>query len=87
LKVAEKINYQKYPNPFNPVTTIQFDIKPCETGKLMIHNVKGQLIDKKEFSEGAHKYIWNAELQSSGIYFYQLKTDSFNELRRMVLLQ
>jgi len=34
-----------YPNPFNPVTTLNFSIKNGETGKLSIFNAKGQLIE------------------------------------------
>ncbi|MCD4817902.1 MAG: PKD domain-containing protein [Candidatus Cloacimonetes bacterium] len=76
-----------YPNPFNPVTNIEFNIKEKETGVLKIYNVKGQIIEAKLFDSGYHTYIWKAEKHSSGIYFYQLQTESFSEVRKMILMK
>jgi hypothetical protein len=78
---------QNYPNPFNPSTTIEFSIKENETGKLSIFNVKGQLIENKEFQTGVHSYHWNAEKFSSGIYFYRLQTQSVNQIKKMMMMK
>lgn len=76
-----------YPNPFNPSTTIQFEVKENETGVLSIYNVEGQLVETKKFAPGAHNYEWNSEDSASGVYFYRLKTDSYKQIRKMLLLK
>jgi hypothetical protein len=78
---------QNYPNPFNPSTIIEFSIKENETGKLSIFNVKGQLIENKEFQTGVHSYHWNAEKFSSGMYFYRLQTQSVSQIKKMMMMK
>jgi len=78
---------QNYPNPFNPITNIQFDIKENESGVLSIYNIKGQLIESQQFSGGQHNFNWDASKQSSGVYLYNLKTDSFSKTNKMLLLK
>ena len=80
-------NISNYPNPFNPSTTISFSIKEEETGTLSIFNLKGQIICSKEFNSDRHNYSWNADTESSGIYIYQLETDSTIKTGRMLLLK
>ena len=79
--------YQNFPNPFNPNTSISFDIKEGETGVLSIYNIKGQLIVAKEFETGNHSYTWDARERSSGIYLYKLKTNSYSKLIKMLLVK
>ena len=79
--------YQNHPNPFNPVTNIQFDIKKNETGVLSIYNIKGQWIISQQFEAGQHNFQWDASEQSSGVYLYKLQTESFVELKKMLLLK
>ncbi|MCK4655259.1 MAG: T9SS type A sorting domain-containing protein [Candidatus Cloacimonetes bacterium] len=79
--------YGNYPNPFNPITNIRFDIKENESGALSIYNTKGQFIESYQFEAGQHNFSWNAENQSSGVYFYKLQTESFTEIRKMILLR
>lgn len=86
LPVTTFMNHN-YPNPFNPQTTIEFGIKEGETGTFAIYNLRGQKIMSQNFAEGYHTYHWNAEKLSSGIYFYVLKTFSYREVKRMILLK
>ncbi len=79
--------FQNHPNPFNPITNIQFDIKENETGVLSIFNLKGQIIESQRFNSGKHDYLWNAENCSSGVYLYKLQTESFTEIWKMLLLK
>lgn len=81
---------QNYPNPFNPSTTISYDLPTQSHVALRIFNVLGQEVatlvnDKRE--AGRYQVKWNAEGLSSGMYFYQLRTNSFVETRKMLLLQ
>ncbi|MCF7920118.1 MAG: choice-of-anchor D domain-containing protein [Candidatus Cloacimonetes bacterium] len=75
------------PNPFNPETNISLQIKAGETGILSIYNAKGQLIQEKVFNEGRHYYTWKADNCASGIYFYQLNTNGYSQIRKMLLLK
>ena len=82
-----EFNLSNHPNPFNPETNIQFDIKENETGTLNIFNIKGQIIESLQFESGKHNYLWNASNQASGIYLYKLQTKTINETRKMLLLK
>ena len=80
-----------YPNPFNPVTTIQYELTTSEAVELSIYNLKGQkiatLVNTSQ-NAGHHTALWDAKGQSSGIYFYRLTTGSgFTETKTMVLIK
>ena len=79
--------YSNYPDPFNPLTSIQFDIKENEAGILTLFNIKGQIIESLQFESGKHNYIWDATNRASGIYFYKLQTQTIAETRKMLLLK
>lgn len=76
-----------YPNPFNPISHISFDVKNDENALLDIFNAKGQLILSSHFNPGHHVFIWNAEKQGSGIYFVKLKSDTCNETIKVIYLK
>jgi hypothetical protein len=81
---------QNFPNPFNPTTTISFSIPVEENVSLKIFNVIGQevaVLVNENLSAGRYSHQWNDENLSSGVYFYKLVTDSFTEMRKMVLLK
>jgi len=88
--------YQNYPNPFNPTTTMKFDL-PKETHvTICIYNMLGKnirtLADNKLFNAGYHQVIWNGvnnngDQLSSGIYFYQVRTENNLKTNRMLLLK
>ncbi|HFE65329.1 MAG TPA: T9SS type A sorting domain-containing protein, partial [Caldithrix sp.] len=84
-----------YPNPFNPVTTINFVLPSVMKVDLVIYNVLGQkvrtLLSGKQ-QAGAHKVLWNGtddhgQIVGSGIYFYRLKTKNYDKTMRMVLMK
>lgn len=80
--------FQNYPNPFNPTTTIRFSIPKTEYVNLQVFDVLGKkiitLIDK-EVPSGEHSVTFDAHNLSSGIYFYQLKTNNVVIHRKMIL--
>ena len=76
-----------YPNPFNPNTIISFMVKENETAHLSIFNIKGQKVDNIRFESGIYNYFWDASSYASGIYLYKLKSESFSEIRKMLLLR
>jgi len=87
--------YQNVPNPFNPATTIRFDLPKATYVKLSIFNVKGELVSTiadRHMSEGRKEFMWTAKDNrgrsvSSGIYFYRLVAGDFVQTRKMVLLR
>ncbi len=82
--------YQNYPNPFNPTTIIRFSIPEAQQVTVDIYNVLGQkvieLVDQK-LEAGKYSYEWNAKNYASGIYIYQINTEKFVSLKKMLLLK
>ena len=83
------ILYPNYPNPFNPVTTISWQLEAGSMVNLSVYNSSGQKIVELVNGEkpaGSHKVGFNATGLASGVYFYQLKvTSPANHLREQVL--
>jgi hypothetical protein len=81
---------QNYPNPFNPSTTITFALPQAGKTTLKVFNILGQevvsLVDGYE-NGGIHQIVFNGDRLSSGVYFYQLKSGSFVQSKKMVLLK
>ncbi|HDZ10658.1 MAG TPA: T9SS type A sorting domain-containing protein, partial [Bacteroidetes bacterium] len=81
---------QNYPNPFNPTTTIEYSLSKSGFVALNIYNTLGQkvksLVNKKQ-SAGKHFIRLSAEDLSSGIYFYQIKSGSYSQIKKMILLK
>ena len=68
-----------YPNPFNPVTSIEFLLDIDSDVELSIYDVNGRLVDvlfSNFLSAGSHTYEWNASNQSSGLYIVNLKSNN-----------
>ena len=90
-QIPGEINlYQNYPNPFNPTTTIEFTIPRSEYVSLKIYDSLGKEV-KDIFSgnlhAGNHKFEFDAVNISSGVYFYVLKTSTFCEQMKMIVLK
>lgn len=88
--------HQNYPNPFNPSTAIAFSLPLTSQVSLKVYNVNGQLVktlaNDEKYEVGDHQLNWDGtnsmgDEVGSGIYFYKLKTDSFNDSKRMVLMK
>jgi hypothetical protein len=81
---------QNYPNPFNPSTSIEFQIAKTGFASLKVYDLNGKEISNlvnQNLSAGTYKIDFNSEGLSSGIYFYTLKTNNFQETKRMVLIK
>ena len=87
--------YANYPNPFNPVTHIAFDLPRTVKVKLEIYNILGQRVAtllNKPLPAGHHRVQWNGRNAegvpvSSGIYILHFKAGKFVKNRRMILLK
>lgn len=85
--IEKSLLFGNYPNPFNPTTMIKFNVDEEETGILEIYSSRGQLLETAEFGTGTHEFTWNANNNASGMYFYKLKTESYSETKKMILLK
>jgi len=87
--------HENYPNPFNPTTTLRFDLPEVSDITLTIYNMLGQKVrtfNYQNTSAGYHSVKWNAtndygEQVGAGVYLYQLQTKDFVKTRKMVLLK
>lgn len=87
--------HPNYPNPFNPSTTIAFDLPRRTSVTLSIVNILGQEVTRLvdgEIAAGSHSVEWDGldasgEVASSGVYLYRLETDDGVLSRKMLLLK
>ena len=81
---------QNYPNPFNPMTTINYSVPKPSYVAITVYDELGReinsLVNEEKFI-GNYSIEFNATSLSSGIYFYQMKTDEFIETKKMLLLK
>lgn len=89
--IADGFNLlQNYPNPFNPNTVISYNIPEHSLVTLNIYNLLGEKIKtlvKQEQAPGKYQINFDGNNLPSGIYFYQLKTDKFQQTKKMLLLR
>ncbi len=86
---------QNYPNPFNPTTKIDFALPRSADVSITIYNLMGQKVNvlmNSNLEYGYHTVIWNGLDQfgrpvSSGVYFSELRTRSFRQTKKMLLLK
>jgi hypothetical protein len=81
---------QNYPNPFNPSTTIRFTLPVAGHATLTIFDVLGREVGTLVngwFGAGEHAASWSPEGVSSGVYFYQVKTENFVSVKKLVFIQ
>jgi len=81
---------QNHPNPFNPVTRIEFRLPHQTTVHVDIFNSLGRRVATPvdcELPAGQHAITWDARDLPSGVYFYRLRTPGQELTRRMLLLR
>ena len=100
LDVKEKISpstfylYQNHPNPFNPITQINYQLSKNSYIKIEVYDMMGKLVKTlvDEFQSPGYRSIkWNGQnfenqKVSSGVYFYSLQSESFSATKKMILL-
>ena len=81
---------QNYPNPFNPSTKIEFGISTKDHVILKIYDVLGKevaVLINEEKSAGNYSVTFEPKDLPSGIYFYELQSGNFNQIKKMVLIR
>ena len=92
---SEYALFQNYPNPFNPSTQITFDVPNSEVVMLRVYNLLGQDVQtliNKSMAPGRYTVEWNGNDMlnndvASGVYFYELRGESFISRKKMLLIR
>ncbi|MBK9099344.1 MAG: T9SS type A sorting domain-containing protein [bacterium] len=82
---------QNYPNPFNPSTVIEFSLpEDVASVKLSIYNALGEKVAElvnTSLQAGRYQYQWNAGSVATGMYIYELRTENFVSVKKMLLVK
>jgi hypothetical protein len=86
---------QAWPNPFNPVTTIGFELDVRGPASLRIYDASGRLVKTLEnglFDAGLHEAVWNGtgdagQRVSSGVYLCRFESGTFRQTQKLILLR
>ena len=79
-----------YPNPFNPVTTISYQLPKSAYVNLSIYNIFGQLVVtliNEHNNAGYYLVEWNASAVGSGVYFYRIEAGEYTETKKCLILK
>ena len=94
LAVSFKL-YDNFPNPFNPTTTLQYDLQEDTQVRILIYDIMGRevrtLVNQQQ-TAGFNSVIWDAtndlgEPVSAGMYLYRISAGDFHQVKKMVLLK
>jgi hypothetical protein len=95
LPVANAL-WQNFPNPFNPETTINFELSEEAVVTLTIYDLTGQvvrtLVSGQFMTAGTYQNVWDGRNEvgvrvGSGVYLYRLNAGTFTAMQKMTLLQ
>ncbi len=81
---------QNFPNPFNPNTSIRFEIPSVTHAKLTVYNAVGEEVDvilNETISGGIYQLSWDGSGFASGIYYYRLTAGGFTQTKKMMLIK
>ncbi len=87
--------HSAYPNPFNPSTTIQFDIPEDSFVSLNVFDMMGRKIKtllNDKISAGRRSITWDGtnnlnQVVSAGTYFYMISTSNYKSTKKLILLK
>lgn len=87
--------HQNHPNPFNPLTTIRYDVPEASDVRLTIYDMLGRevtVLVNRHLTPGSYAAIWDGSHQSgrdlaAGVYIYQLKARNFVSTKKMIFLK
>jgi len=79
-----------YPNPFNPVTNIRFDLPADGMVNVSIFNIRGQQVEtivQEELAAGQHIIPWSAAMLPSNLYFYRVQYGGQTSTNKVLLIK
>jgi len=91
----KSVLFKNYPNPFNPVTAINYKLSEQNSVELSVYNLLGQKIKtlvSKQQSAGSYTIKWDGKNTAGksvagGVYLYRLHSGDFIQTRKMILLR
>jgi hypothetical protein len=84
------VMHPTYPNPFNPVTNLNYDLPEDCYLTIKVYNMQGQMVEElvsNQTPAGNYKITWNADNQPSGMYFVQMTTETAIQTQKIILLK
>jgi len=82
--------YQNFPNPFNPITNINYSVPIISQIRLFVYDVLGReiktLVNEEKLS-GNYTVQFDGSQLSSGVYFYVMKADNFIDMKKLILIK
>ncbi|MDP2039391.1 MAG: fibronectin type III domain-containing protein [Ignavibacteria bacterium] len=81
---------QNYPNPFNPLTEINYQLPSFSKVSLKVFDILGKEVTElvnQEQEAGSYRVKFDGSNLTSGVYFYQLRADSFVGTKKLVLIK
>ncbi len=95
ISFLTELEITNYPNPFNPTTTISFDLPKAGLVNLDIYNIRGQKVKSllnEHFTQGNHQVLWNGtddngSAVASGVYFARISIEGKATSRKLVLMK
>lgn len=88
--LSEYTLFKSYPNPFNPTTTISFNLPEVVNVELSIFDINGRLVETLVdgmMNAGSHQIVFNAADLSTGVYFVQLNASDFSATDKLLLVK
>ena len=82
--------HQNFPNPFNPVTNINFDIIKNGIVKITVYDLLGREVEtlvNQDMSPGRYRLDFNAANYASGMYLYKITTNDFVDVKKMLIVK
>jgi len=79
-----------YPNPFNPSTTIKFELPKDAFVNITVYDNLGREVSKlvsSQMEAGYHSVVWDATKYASGVYFYKMTAGDYNRTVKMILVK
>ena len=91
IPLPNNISLEKvYPNPFNPSTSIYYAVPEDLEVSLNIYNLQGQVVESLVngiVNAGYHKIVWNADSNSSGVYFLKMVAGEYVTTQKLLLVK
>lgn len=89
IESSPTISLRNFPNPFNPSTTISFNLKTNDVVTLTVYNELGQAMERvlnnEALNAGSHAISFNGDNLPSGTYMYELRTSAGTTINKMIL--
>ena len=82
--------YNNYPNPFNPSTSIKYDVPKNTFVNLSVYDILGKLVTNlvsQDMTAGRYDIVWDAKNYASGTYIYRLEAGEFTDVKKMILVK